>query len=77
MFEQNATQEQMILGHKVLIDWKAEATEMREIIRLCGIKIAKLEAILAGQQLCKWPTCQSNEYQDKLADQVKNELIGD
>ena len=26
---------------------------------------------------CKWPTCQSEEYQQALAEQIKRELIGD
>ena len=28
-------------------------------------------------QQCKWPTCQSEEYQQALAEQIKRELVGD
>jgi hypothetical protein len=28
-------------------------------------------------QQCKWPTCQSEEYQQALAEQIKRELIGE
>ena len=38
---------------------------------------AALRAALAEpEQLCKWPTCQTEEYQQKLADDVVSELIG-
>ena len=33
------------------------------------------EATLAQQ--CKWPTCQSEEYQQALAEQIKRELVGE
>ena len=28
-------------------------------------------------QQCKWPTCQSEEYQQALAEQIKRELVGE
>lgn len=28
-------------------------------------------------QQCKWPTCQSEEYQQDLAEQIKRELVGE
>jgi hypothetical protein len=29
----------------------------------------------AAQHQCKWPTCQSEEYQQALAEQIKQELV--
>jgi hypothetical protein len=41
--------QQTIMGRKVWIDWKTQALELRELVRLGGIKIAELEAALAEQ----------------------------
>jgi len=42
-----------------------------------GALIAALEAALKpGEAQCKWPTCQTEEYQQKLGDDVVSELIG-
>jgi len=30
-----------------------------------------------AQRQCNWPTCQSEEYQQSLAEQIKQELVGD
>lgn len=43
-------QQETINGRTVAVDWKAQALELREIVRLGGIKIAELEAALAQQQ---------------------------
>jgi hypothetical protein len=41
--------------------------------------IEMIDAILkehpAAQHQCKWPTCQSEEYQQALAEQIKQELV--
>jgi hypothetical protein len=29
----------------------------------------------AAQYQCKWPTCQNEEYQQALAEQIKQELV--
>jgi hypothetical protein len=42
-------QQETINGRTVKVDWKAEALELRELVRLGGIKIAALEAALAEQ----------------------------
>ena len=34
------------------------------------------EPVKPAQQ-CKWPTCQSEEYQQALAEQIKRELVGE
>ena len=41
--------------------------------------ITALREALAEQpaQQCKWPTCQSEEYQQALAEQIKRELVGE
>ena len=41
--------------------------------------ITALREALAEQpaQQCKWPTCQSDEYQQALAEQIKRELVGE
>jgi hypothetical protein len=41
--------QQTIMGRKVWIDWKTQALELRELVRLGGIKIAEIEAALAEQ----------------------------
>jgi hypothetical protein len=41
--------QQTIMGRKVWIDWKTQALELRELVRLGGIKIAELESALAAQ----------------------------
>lgn len=30
-----------------------------------------------AEHLCKWPTCQTEEYQKNLADQIAQELVGE
>ncbi len=47
--EQPAQQQETINGRTVKVDWKAQALELRELVRLGGIKIAELEAELAEQ----------------------------
>jgi hypothetical protein len=42
--------QQTIVGRKVWIDWKAQALELRELVRLNGIKIAELESEQPAQQ---------------------------
>ena len=37
--------------------------------------VAAIEQALAVQQQCKWPTCQSEEYQQALAEQINQELV--
>jgi hypothetical protein len=56
MAEQPA-QTEVIAGRTVKVDWKTQALELRELVRLGGIKIAELEAALveqpAQQEPCK------------------------
>lgn len=52
-----AANQETIMGRKVHIDWKSQALELRELVRLCGIKIEELE------QLCK--------QKKKLKNQIK------
>lgn len=42
-------------------------------------RFAREALALAEQpaQQCKWPTCQNEEYQQALADQIKRELAGE
>ena len=42
-------QTEVIAGRTIKVDWKAQALELRELVRLGGIKIAELEAALAEQ----------------------------
>ena len=48
MAEQPA-QTEVIAGRTVKVDWKTQALELRELVRLGGIKIAELEMALAEQ----------------------------
>lgn len=41
--------QETIAGRKVTIDWKSQTLELRELVRLGGIRIAELEAALAEQ----------------------------
>jgi hypothetical protein len=33
------------------------------------------DALAESRRQCKWPTCQSEEYQQALAEQIKQELV--
>jgi hypothetical protein len=45
---QPAQQKGTINGRAVKVDWKAQALELRELVRLGGFKVAELEAALAA-----------------------------
>ena len=53
-----------------------DALKYREKIKQA---ITALQEALAEQpaQQCKWPTCQSEKYQQALAEQIKRELVGE
>jgi hypothetical protein len=62
---------------KLARDWIGEPPERRTVS--AGKMVAILTEALAEQpaQQCKWPTCQSEEYQQALAEQLKRELVGE
>jgi len=39
--------------------------------------MSRVHAALKRQPLCKWPTCQTEKYQQDLADQIAKELVGE
>lgn len=56
-------------------DIEGDALRIHELINDQRVKTSVY--FLQEQKLCKWPTCQSEEYQQALAEQVKQELIGE
>ena len=63
--------------------WKEPAQQeepaglLQEIARLHDrIKDLEKDVVLPAQQ-CKWPTCQREDYQQALAEQIKRELVGE
>ena len=48
-------QTEVIAGRTVKVDWKTQALELRELVRLGGIKIAELEMALAEQSAQQEP----------------------
>jgi hypothetical protein len=60
-----------------LADSFAEYHDHSEYVHARARLRQALEAALKpGEAQCKWPTCQTEEYQHKLADDVAGELIG-
>ena len=60
-----------------LADSFAEYHDHSEYVHARARLRQALEAALKpGEAQCKWPTCQTEEYQQKLGDDVVSELIG-
>lgn len=77
--------QQTIVGRKVWIDWKAQALELRELVRLNGIKIAELESEQPAQrkpltneqrciiikQECRYTSCAAAEDHHRLIQAIE------
>lgn len=44
---------------------------------ITGCKESRHMSNMSYARQCKWPTCQSEEYQQALAEQIKRELVGE
>ena len=74
------SKEAMKLSLEALEPLVRRAAPWGELDWLNGCKaITALREALAEQpaQQCKWPTCQREDYQQALAEQIKRELVGE
>ena len=52
-----------------------DTTALRDVAKLYARYAALYTTPHAAQRQCNWPTCQSEEYQQLLAEQIKQELV--
>ncbi len=58
------------------MDFDPDALVQNAVYALCGpFGTVTQDTPPAAQRQCNWPTCQSEEYQQSLAEQIKQELV--